>query len=169
MSEISMYKIVDSGKLFSFTPNRQSVKLSVWTLVVVLSLVLLSIIFFHDINRGMAILLAVLGPYLILHSLYDIFIRAEICYIFDQEDRIVYRKKPLFPTKKIMAFEEMVIFTSATGSYWHYAIGAKNNHLVKSYRISEDFKEGRKKSANESAYEIAILAKLYEMRQLPVG
>ncbi|WP_293887467.1 MULTISPECIES: hypothetical protein [unclassified Sphingobacterium] len=168
MSAISKYKIVDSGRIFSFTPNRHSVKLSVWTLGVILSLVLLAIIFFRDINRGMVILLTVLGPYLILHSLYDIFIRAEICYVFDREDRIVYIEKPLFPTKKIMSFEEIVIFTSTTGSYWHYAIGAKNNHLVKSYRISEDFREGRKKSSKESAYENAILAKLYEMRQLPV-
>lgn len=164
----SKYKIVDSGRIFSFTPNRYSLRLSIWTLGVILSLILLSIIFYHHLNRGLVILLAVLGPYLIVHSLYDIFIRAEICYLFNRDDRIVSRKKPFFPTKKIMRLEEMVIFTRTSGGYWHYALGAKNSHLVKSYRISEDFRNGREKSLQESAYEDDILTKLYEMTKLPV-
>ncbi|WP_142724481.1 MULTISPECIES: hypothetical protein [unclassified Chryseobacterium] len=168
MPENSKYKIVDSGRIFSFKPNRYSLKLSVWTLGVILSLILLSTIFYHHLTRGLVILLAVLGPYLILHSLYDIFIRAEICYLFDRMDRTVFRKKPFFPKKNLMPFEEMVIFTSTSGGYWHYALGAKNSHLVKSYRISEDFRNGRVKSLKESAYEVDILTKLYEMTQLPV-
>lgn len=160
------YEIVDDGKIFSFKPNRYSMKLSVWVLAVILLLAIIFVIFFHHINRGWGILLGVLGPYLILHSLYDIFIRAEINYVFDREARIVFRKIPLSPMKAIMSFEEMVIFTSTAHRYWHYALGAKKNHLVKNYRISEDFKESKEKSFKEIEYEKAILSKLYKITQI---
>lgn len=157
------YEITDNGKTFSFRPNRYSIRLSVWVLVIILVLTVLLVVYFNRVNQGAQILFAVLAPYMILHSLYDILIRSRISYVFDRESRMLYREMPLFPRKKLMSFDEAVIFTSRSYCYWHYRIGAKKSHLVKSYRISEDFTDSKEKSEKEIEYEKAILNRLYEL------
>lgn len=159
----SRYEITDNGKIFSFRPNGYSIRLSVGVLMIMLVLTVLLIVYIDSINQGAQILFAVLAPYMILHSLYDLLIRSQISYVFDRESRVLYREMPLFPKKKLMSFDEVVIFTGSAYRYWHYRVGAKKSHLVKSYRISEDFKNSQEKSANEVDYEKEILNRLYEL------
>ncbi|KAA0129631.1 hypothetical protein FY557_04850 [Chryseobacterium sp. SN22] len=159
----SRYEITDNGKIFSFRPNRYSIRLSVGVLIIILVLTVLLIAYFDRVNQGAQVLFAVLAPYLILQSLYDILIRSKISYVFNRESRMLYRKMPLFPKKKLMSSDEIVIFTSRACRYWHYRVGAKKSHLVKSYRISGDFKDSKEKSAKEIDYEKEILNRLYEL------
>lgn len=154
------YDIKDTGTAFSFKPNRYSITLSILVLIVLLLPGALLIIFFDKISQGWCILYCVLAPYLILNSLYDILIRSEISYIFDKGARVLYRKIPFLPLKKLMSFDEVLIFTGSTNGYWYYALGAKKTHLIKSYRISEDFRNRKEKSEKLIQYEQNILSKL---------
>ena len=163
MQQTGRYNITDNGKAFSFQPNQYSVGLSVAVLIVFLVLTVLFIVFFDHINQGWRVLFFVFVPYLIVHSLYDILIRSKIRYLFDLESRELYRIMPLFPAKRLMSFDEVVIFISSTNRYWHYSVGAKKSHLVKSYRISEDFTDGVEKSAKQIDYEKEILDRLYKL------
>ena len=163
MQQTGRYNITDNGKAFSFQPNQYSVGLSVAVFIVILILAVLFIIFFAQVNQGWRVLFFVFVPYLIVHSLYDILIRSKIRYVFNRESRELYRIMPLFPAKRLMSFDEVVIFISSTNRYWPYSVVAQMNHLIKSYRISEDFTDGSEKSAKQIDYEKEILHRLYEL------
>lgn len=163
MQQTGRYNITDSGKVFSFQPNQYSVGLSVAVLIAFLVLTVLFIVFFDQINQGWRVMFFVFVPYLIVHSLYDILIRSKIRYVFDRESRELCRTMPLFPVKRLMSFDEVVVFISSTNRYWHYSVGAKKSHLLKSYRISEDFTDGLEKSAKQIDYEKEILDRLYKL------
>ncbi|MCJ8154406.1 hypothetical protein MKJ01_11600 [Chryseobacterium sp. SSA4.19] len=159
----SRYDITDNGKVFRFKPNRYSIRLSVVVLAILIVLALIFVYYYHETNQGLRVLFFILVPYLIVHSMYDIFIRSEICYTFDKDSELIYRKVPFFSSKKLMSFDEAVIFISRTNRYWYYSLGARKSHLVKSYRISEDFTDKADKSEKQIQYENVVLKKIYEL------
>jgi hypothetical protein len=62
-----------------------------------------------------------------------------------------------------MSFDEVIIFISRTNRYWYYSLGARKSHLIKSYRISEDFTDRTEKSGKQIQYENTILKNVYEL------
>ncbi|WP_294219802.1 hypothetical protein [uncultured Chryseobacterium sp.] len=163
MSAETQYNINDNGRVFGFMPYRPGVRLSVIVLCIVIILAVLFAVFFKEVGQGWRVLFFVLAPYLFLHSLYDIFIRPRITYLFDRQARMVYRKFPFLQVKELMRFEEVIVFTRSFNRSWFYAIGAKKKYLVTNYRISEDFTQRSEKTSAETDYENAVLKKIAEI------
>jgi hypothetical protein len=46
---------------------------------------------------------------------------------------------------------------------WHYSLGAKKSHFVKSYFISENFSSGKKSEQKQLEYEEQILIKIHKL------
>lgn len=149
--------------MFSFMPNKNSIKLSAVLLVILILGISFLILYRAHLSEGILILLCVFVPYLIIHSLYDILIRSRICFIFDSEEKMVYRRSPFFPPKKLMAFNDIVIFSRKIGGTWFYAIGEKKKHLIKNYRISEDFSWNKHISPAQTDYETYLLLRIEEL------
>jgi prepilin signal peptidase PulO-like enzyme (type II secretory pathway) len=86
--------ITDNIKVFSFKPNQYSIRLSVVVLTVLIILALVFAYFYNETNQGLRVVFFILVPYLMVHSLYDIFIRSEICYTFDKDSGLLIEKFP---------------------------------------------------------------------------
>ncbi len=157
------YNIKETSSSFSFEPAKPRKKISQWffygTVVIAIALPL----FARILNQVWYHSLFVLSAYGILHSLYDIYVRAGIRYTFDRQNNSIYRMVPFFSNKKIMKLNEAVIFVSSEMGSWHYSLGAKKSQFIKSYFISENFSSGKKSDEKQAQYENHILAVIYNM------
>ncbi|WP_149206984.1 hypothetical protein [Flavobacterium johnsoniae] len=157
------YNITESAHSFSFQPVKPLQKISQWFLAGIIAAAIVLPFFEEKLGEVWFYSLYVLLAYGVLHSLYDIYIRARIRYTFDSRNNAVYKMTPLFPDKKIMKLEEAVIFVSSEMGSWHYSLGARKSHFIKNYFISENFSSGRKSDQKQAEYENHILVKLNQL------
>ncbi|CAD0005230.1 hypothetical protein [Flavobacterium chungangense] len=157
------YNIKENSNSFSFQPLKPLQKLSSWFLAGIFATAILLPLFREMLDETLFFALYILLAYGVIHSLYDILIRAKISYTFDLRANSVYRMSPVSEKKKIMKLEEAVIFVSSEMGSWHYSLGAKKSHFVKSYAISENFSSGKKSDAKQEIYEEQILMRINKM------
>jgi len=157
------YNIAENLNTFSFQPTKPSQKLSQWILAGIFAAAIVLPLFKEMLDEALFYALYLLMGYGIVHSLYDIFIRARIRYTFDVRDNSVYRMSPVSSKKKIMKLEEAVIFVSSEMGSWHYSLGAKKSHFIKSYPLSENFGSGKKSDEKQEVYDKQILMKINTM------
>ncbi|MCP2029642.1 hypothetical protein L1276_004836 [Flavobacterium sp. HSC-32F16] len=157
------YNITESAHYFSFQPVKPLQKISQWFLAGIITAAIVLPIFEERLGEVWFYSLYILLAYGILHSLYDIYIRARIRYTFDRRNNAIYKITPLLPDKKIMKLEEAVIFVSSEMGSWHYSLGARKSHFIKNYFISENFSSGRKSDQKQADYENYILSKLNQL------
>lgn len=157
------YNIEETSNYFSFQPLKRLQKLSQWFLVGILFIAIVLPLFKYQLGEVLFYAIYVLLGYGVLHSLYDIFIRAKIKYTFDLKGNTIYRMSPISAKRKILKLEEAIIFVSSEMGSWHYSIGAKKSQFIKSYNISENFSSGKKSERKQMEYESKILEKIYQM------
>ena len=157
------YRIEENLNWFSLQPVKPLQNVSQWFLAGIFAAGILLALLGEILSEVMRYSIAVLLIYGVLHSLYDIVIRAKIRYTFDIRTNAVYRTIPFFSEKKIMKLEEAVIFVSSDMGSWHYSLGAKKSHFVKSYFISENFSSGKKSEQKQLEYEEQILVKIHKL------
>jgi hypothetical protein len=154
------YNLKESAHSLSLQPTKPLQKLSQWFLAGILLAAIILPLFKQFLSEVLFYSIYILLGYCILHSLYDIFIRARICYIFDAANNTILRVSPLTLRKKIMKLEEAIIFVSSEMGSWHYSLGAKKSHFIKSYAISENFSSGKKSEEKQAQYEDQILIRI---------
>lgn len=157
------YGIEENLNWFSLQPVKPLQTLSQWFLAGIFAAGILLALFGEMLSEVMRYSIAALLVYGVFHSLYDIMIRANIRYTFDLRTNAIYRKIPFFLEKKIMKLDEAVIFVSSYMGSWHYSLGAKKSHFVKSYFISENFSSGKKSEQKQLEYEEQILIKIHKL------
>jgi len=159
------YNIQEGPNTFSLFPNKPSVNLSKWFLAGIVVALVALFCFQNYFSEEMKWALSILLVYFIVHSWYDISIRAKIQYTFDTVSDTIYKKNPLYSKKKIMKLSEAVIFVQSEMGSWHYALGAKKSQFVKNHRISEGFSSGRKSDKRQDEYEKFVLLKIDKLIQ----
>jgi len=157
------YNIEENLNWFSFQPTKPLQKLSQRMLAGIFAAAILLPLFREMLDEALFYALYILLAYGVAHSLYDIMITAKIRYTFDLRDNSVYRMSPFSAKKKIMKLEEAVFFVSSEMGSWHYSLGAKKSHFIKSYIISENFGSGKKSDEWQDVYEKQILTKINNM------
>lgn len=155
------YNFQQKPDSISLHPTKSLQKLSQYFLIGIFIAALILPFFKDVIGEVLYYSIYVLLGYSCIHSLYDILIRAKICYTFDLKNNAVFRDSPIGSKKKIMTLEEAVIFVNSEMGSWHYRLGAKKSHFIKSYTISENFGSGKKSENRQKEYEDQILAKIY--------
>lgn len=160
------YNFQEKTNFISLQPTKPLQKFSQWFLVgTVMAAILLP--FFEEIlGEVLYYSIYISLVYFFLHSLYDILIKAKVSYTFDSKNNAVFRASPVSSKKKIMKLEDVVIFVSSEMGSWHYSLGARKSHFIKSYAISENFSSGKKSETEQKEYEDQILAKIYKMVEL---
>ena len=154
------YNIEEKSNSFSFQPTKPSQQLSQRFLAGIFVAAIVLPLFREMLDEILFFALYILLAYGVIHSLYDIMIRAKIRYTFDVRDNSVYRMSPISAKKKIMKLDEAVIFVSSEMGSWHYSLGAKKSHFIKSYALSENFSSGKKSDEKQEAYDKQILMKI---------
>ncbi|MDR7212415.1 hypothetical protein [Flavobacterium piscis] len=157
------YNIEENSNCFSFQPQKPLQKLSQWFLAGIFVAAMILLLFREMLDETLFFALYILLAYGVFHSLYDIMIRAKIRYTFDLRDNSVYRMSPVSAKKKIMKLEETVIFVSSEMGSWHYSLGAKKSHFIKSYALSENFSSGKKSEQKQEEYEKQVLMKINKL------
>jgi hypothetical protein len=157
------YNIVASASSLSLKPYAHLVRSSRWLLVAAALLALAAPIMPDSIGEDGRRVLYVLSILLALHALYTILIKAKIQYIFDVSANAIIKSGLFNQYKKLMRLEDAVIFVSEESGGWHYAVGAKKSHFVKSYSISEEFGAGHESQQQLRAYEEQILEKIHTL------
>ena len=157
------YNIVASAGSLSLRPYSHLVRSSRWLLVAAALLALVAPIVPDSIGEDGRLVLYVLSILLALHGLYTILIKAKIRYLFDASANGIFKSSLLNQHEKLMRLEDAVVFVSEESGGWHYALGAKKSHFVKSYSISEEFGAGHESQQQSQAYEEHILEKIQAM------
>jgi hypothetical protein len=157
------YNIVASAGSLSLKPYSHLVKSSRWLLAAAGLLALVAPIVPDSIGEDGRLVLYVLSSLLALHGLYTIFIKAKIRYVFDASANGIFKSGFLNQHEKLMRLEDAVVFVNEESGGWHYALGAKKSHFVKSYSISEEFGAGHESQQQSQAYEEHILEKIQAM------
>lgn len=157
------YNIKETTNCFIFEPLKPTQQLSKWFLAGIFAGAILLPLFQSYLDEVLFYSLYILLGYGVLHSLYDMMIRAKIQYTFDVSTNSVYRMSPVSAKKKILKLEEAVIFVSSEMGSWHYSIGARKSQFIKSYIISENFSSGRKSDERQTLFEDQILIKIQKM------
>lgn len=157
------YELAEGIDSLSLRPYKSQSGLSTWFLAGIVISGLILPLFRNRVGEAAFFGLLALVAYGIFHSLYDILIRARICFTFDSRSNVVYREVPYIGQREILRLDDVVIFTSAETASWRYAIGAKKSHFVKSYGISEYFSAGKTSKTWQQQYEDEILVKIYQL------
>lgn len=157
------YNIVASAGSLSLKPYAHLVRRSRWLLVAAGLLALVAPVVPDSIGQDGRLVLYVLSVFLALHGLYNILIKANIRYLFDASANAIFKSGLFNQHEKLMRLEDAVVFVSEESGGWHYALGAKKSHFVKSYSISEEFGAGHESQQQLRAYEEQILEQIHAM------
>ncbi|MGY5252658.1 hypothetical protein [Sphingobacterium spiritivorum] len=141
----------------SLQPNRRIISSLMCYAVAVAITVIVLILFAQQLGEGGRILCLAVIIYFILHGLYDILFRLNVRYIFDRYDRAVYRENSPFGRRKLMMFDEAVIFINADSGSWHYSLGIKRKQFLKNYKISPNYSNGKISEKHSMEFEEEIL------------
>lgn len=157
------YNLQEKTDFISLQPTKSLQKLSQYFLTGILAAAVILPLLEDVLGEIWYYSISILLGYCALHSLYDLLIRAKIVYTFDLKNNAVYRTSPFHSKKKIMKLEEAVIFVNSEMGSWHYRLGAKKSHFIKSYTLSENFSSGKKSETRQKEYVDQILAKIYKI------
>nr|WP_315222672.1 hypothetical protein [uncultured Flavobacterium sp.] len=157
------YNIKETSDSFSFQPAKPLQKVSNWFLAGLFAGAIVLPSFREILDEAFFYALYILLACGALNSLYDMMIKAKILYTFDLKNNSIYRMSPFSANKKIMKLEQAVIFVSSEMGSWHYSLGAKKSHFIKSYVISENFGSGKKSEQKEEEYEKQVLMKINKL------
>lgn len=157
MTARDKYKVAETPQSVSLRPYYHLRKSLFWFFIAMVVISTGLFAFYHQLGEGGQVLGYSVLVYLFLHGLYDFIFRLNVRYLFDKPANAVYKINRPFPKKRLMALNELVIFTSADQGGWHYAMGAKKKQFVKNYALSEDFGSGKKSLRLLGAYEAEVL------------
>lgn len=147
----------DASAGISIQPNRKLISsLLCYAAAVLIAVVVLNL-FAQQLGEGGMILCLAIIIYFILHGLYDILFRLNVRYIFDRYNRVIYRENHPFGRRKLMMFDEAVIFINADSGNWHYSLGVKKKQFLKNYKISPNYSNGKISEKQVMEFEEEIL------------
>ncbi|MFD2969088.1 hypothetical protein [Sphingobacterium bambusae] len=153
------YQLVETATSFSFRPFYHYKKRLKWYLSLILIVAGYLFIEFPRLSET----LLIIGVTVLLLSLYFFMkemVLIPITYIFEQSQRMVYRRFSPCSQQEIMPFDDIVILRSSAHGVWHYATGRKRRQFLKNYAISENFNDSNKKETRRIAFEREILDKI---------
>ncbi|EEI89726.1 hypothetical protein HMPREF0765_4631 [Sphingobacterium spiritivorum ATCC 33300] len=163
MSIRDKLRFEDTSDSISLQPNRRIVSsLLCYAVAVMITVVVLNL-FVQQLGDGGRILCLSIIIYFILHGLYDILFRLHVRYIFDRYNRVVYRENPPFGRRKLMKFDEAVIFINADSGCWHYSLGIKKKQFLKNYKISPNYSKRKVCERESMEFEEEILDPLMHL------
>ncbi|PZP45822.1 MAG: hypothetical protein DI598_12870 [Pseudopedobacter saltans] len=111
-------------------------------------------------SNGLVTAIAI-ASIMVIYLIRDYCFRINVKYIFDKSTRSIYKTNlPFVNNKKLMNFDEMIIFTSTDSGALYYSLGIKQKQLLKSYKISESFDSGKRSEKAKVEYESEILSKI---------
>jgi len=157
MTARDKYKAEETPHSVSLQPYYHLRKSLFWFFIAMVAVSAGLFFFYHQLGEGGRVLGYSVLVYLFLHGLYDFIFRLNVRYVFDKPGNAVYKINTPFPKKRLMALDELVIFTSSDQGGWHYAMGAKKKQFIKNYAISEDFGSGKRSQRLLGAYEAEVL------------
>ncbi len=157
------YKIEETADSFSIKPHWHLINTFWYNFIGIIASGFALLVFFDELRDEIKMILGGLIFYCIFYCLYTCFFKLSIRYTFERRSNAVVKSSWLTGTKKIMRLDEVVIFESSEAGRWNFSMGAKKNHFVKSYAISEHFTSGKKSAEREKNYEDFILNKINKM------
>lgn len=157
------YSLRESAGTLSIKPHAYLAGHSRWLLLAAIVMAIGARVVSGLIREDIGITMYVLSAYLVLHGLYDIVFKANICYTFNGPANGVFKDSLIHHHKKIMRLDEALIFITDVTAAWHYALGARKSQFVKSYTISEQFGSGPKSQKRQQAYEEHILQRIHTL------
>ncbi len=156
------YRLEETSNSLKVQPQYYLLKRDFKWYVVILVAVLLCIPVVERIwGRNGLIIDLIIAGLMAFYAIRDYFFKINVRYVFDSSTQSVYKTNlPFINNKRLMGFEEMVIFTNTESGDWNYAMGIKKKQFLKSYCISEPFSSGRKSDMRQSRYETEILSRI---------
>lgn len=147
-----------AGELLIY-PHKPAVKTAWWVIIAIIPLSVLLFFLKELLGEVIWSSLYVIMGYGLLHSLYEILVKAKVHYRFSVRDNAVYKTTLTSREQQILQLDQVVVFTSSEMGSWRYKMGAKKRQFIKNYTISEEFGGGKK----QVEYEQVVLERVYEM------
>ncbi|QJB37968.1 hypothetical protein HF324_08945 [Chitinophaga oryzae] len=159
--------VISPGRI-SLQPNRRLVSSLAWYAGIIAVVAIFLAIFYVRIGEAGRIVCYALMIYFVGHGLVDYMFRFNVRYEFDRETNAVYKENPPFGRKRLMALDEIVIFTRSSSGEWHYAMGKKKQHLIRSYKVSPAFGGGKAQEQLAAEFEETILHPIMALVPAPL-
>lgn len=163
MSIREKYKIEETASAFSLQPQRFLVTTLWYNIVGMIACGIILLLFFNRLSEGVRILLVALMLYCVGYVFYTVLFRLSVRYSFDKASNSVLKRSLFSAEKKIMRLDEAVIFQSSEPGRWHYSLGVKRAHFIKSHVISEYFSSGKNSERRQKEYEEVVLNRIEKM------
>lgn len=157
------YRIVETENKLSIQPYNYYKTGAIWEGLGLLVCVAASIYFGMYKHEVGTVISCSISFVLLIGLLKELLLKIPLKYTFDANKNAIFQSNLIQKNKKIMPLNKMVIFVSDSNDGWAYAIGEKKIHLVKNYKISEFFGDGKKSVKKAELYETAILAKITDL------
>jgi hypothetical protein len=167
MNTKDRYKFEDRGGEISFMPNYYFLRTIKWALAAGILVVPIFFYFRNILSENAFTIASVLWALYMGYFLIDLIFRVPVKYIFDKQEKCIYRKQ--FLTKKIMNFDEMTYFINDETGGYYYVIGKKRNQFVKNYRISNYFSGSKAARVREEEYLENILYPVLDAIDIPIN
>jgi len=167
MNTKEKYKFEDSGSEISFMPNYYFLPNIKWALGIGILVVPVFFYFRNVLSEGAFTIASILWVLFMGYFLIDLIFRVPVKYIFNKQEKCIYRKQ--FLTQKIMSFDEMTYFINDETGGYYYVIGKKRNQFVKNHRISNYFSGSKKSRVREEEYLENILYPVLDAIDIPIN
>lgn len=152
----------------SLQPNRRLASSLIWYAGITAAVAIFLAILYVRMGEPGRVVCFALMIYFVGHGLVDYVFRFNVRYEFDRETNAVYKENPPFGRKRLMALDEMVIFTRSGSGEWHYAMGKKKQQFVKNYKISPAFGGGKAQEQRATEFEETILNPIVALVPAPL-
>ncbi|MDM1296296.1 hypothetical protein HX021_18585 [Sphingobacterium sp. N143] len=151
-----------SSNRITFQPNRR-LRTGLFLFAAIDTVLLMILLLFNEkIGDGGRVFIPIIIICITIKGLYDLFFQLNVRYTFD-DDQIVYRESTTRDRKKLMKFEEVVIFIGWDFGGWHYRLGTDKKTFLKSYKISPSFRNRRNYEKMAMEYENEFLRPIKEL------
>lgn len=152
----------------SLQPNRRLVSSFAWYAGIIAAIAVILAVFYVRIGESGRIVCMALILYFVGHGLVDYIFRFNVRYEFDKETNAIYKVNPPFGKKRLMALDEMVVFTKSGSGEWYYAMGRKKQQFVRNYKISPAFGGGKTSDQSAAEFEETILNPVLSLASAPL-
>lgn len=151
----------------SLQPNRRLVSSFAWYAGITATIAVILAVFYLRLSESGRVVCIALMIYFVGHSLVDYLFRFNVRYEFDKKTNAIYKVNPPFGKKRLMALDEMVIFTKSGSGEWYYAMGRKKQQFVRNYKISPAFGGGKTSDKSAAEFEETILNPVLSLVSAP--
>lgn len=163
MSIKDKLKVEITPDSISLQPHLMQASNLLWDAAGIMAMLMGWLLFQEKLGKGALIFFQIIIASLLIHLLARLLFCIHFRYIFDMYTRSVYRKNLFGKRRRLMSFDEAVIFTKYESNDWHYSLGIRKKQFLKNYQISPDFSSGINSLKRSEEYEKEVLAPILEL------